>query len=374
MPETRPYIPWDVITNFMKDAFMGYGVPERDAEICTDVLVESDRRGIESHGCNRFKPIYIDRFEQGILNPVTNIEVLRETPTTLVYDAHNGMGMVASHSMMEKLIKKAKTYGMAAGAIRNSSHYGIAGYWAMMATRENMIGFTGTNARPSIAPTFGVEPMLGTNPFTIAMPTDEPFPFVIDCATSITQRGEIEVLARQGKPTPEGRVIGRDGKFMTDSDEILAALLRGEASFMPVGGYKGYSYATVVEILSAALAQGNYMKMLTGIAEDGSKKPHGLGHYFMVFDPEAFMGIDAFKKTAGDILRALRASKVAPWRERIYTAGEMEYLKWLDRRDKGVPVGESVQRELAAVRDKLGLSQYVFPFERETSAEMNPDK
>ena len=101
MPETRPYIPWDVITNFMKDAFMGYGVPERDAEICTDVLVESDRRGIESHGCNRFKPIYIDRFEQGILNPVTNIEVLRETPTTLVYDAHNGMGMVASHSMME---------------------------------------------------------------------------------------------------------------------------------------------------------------------------------------------------------------------------------------------------------------------------------
>lgn len=205
------------------------------------------------------------------MNPVTNIEVLRETPTTLVYDAHNGMGMVASHSMMEKLIKKAKTYGMAAGAIRNSSHYGIAGYWAMMATRENMIGFTGTNARPSIAPTFGVEPMLGTNPFTIAMPTDEPFPFVIDCATSITQRGEIEVLARQGKPTPEGRVIGRDGKFMTDSDEILAALLRGEASFMPVGGYKGYSYATVVEILSAALAQGNYMKMLTGIAEDGSK-------------------------------------------------------------------------------------------------------
>ena len=140
MPETRPYIPWDVIINFMKDAFMGYGVPERDAEICTDVLVESDRRGIESHGCNRFKPIYIDRFEQGILNPVTNIEVLRETPTTLVYDAHNGMGMVASHSMMEKLIKKAKTYGMAAGAIRNSSHYGIAGYWAMMATRENMIG------------------------------------------------------------------------------------------------------------------------------------------------------------------------------------------------------------------------------------------
>lgn len=281
---------------------------------------------------------------------------------------------IASHSRMEKLVKKAKTYGMAAGAIRNSSHYGIAGYWAMMATRENMIGFTGTNARPSIAPTFGVEPMLGTNPFTIAMPTDEPFPFVIDCATSITQRGEIEVLARQGKPTPEGRVIGRDGKFMTDSDEILAALLRGEASFMPVGGYKGYSYATVVEILSAALAQGNYMKMLTGIAEDGSKKPHGLGHYFMVFDPEAFMGIDAFKKTAGDILRALRASKVGA-RARTYIHGgrngisEVAGSKGQGR--SGRRIGSA---RLAAVRDKLGLSQYVFPFERETSAEMNPDK
>ncbi|MDD5922375.1 MAG: Ldh family oxidoreductase, partial [Eubacteriales bacterium] len=143
--ETRPYISWDLIGNFMRDAFIAAGLPKEDAEICTDVLLESDRRGIESHGCNRFKPIYIDRIRAGILNPVTNYEVVKDTPTTVVADAHDGMGMVASHKMMESLIEKAKTYGMAAGAIRNSSHYGIAGYWATMATDAGMIGITGTN-------------------------------------------------------------------------------------------------------------------------------------------------------------------------------------------------------------------------------------
>lgn len=369
MTETRPYIAWETIGSFMKQAFMGYGVPELDAEICADVLMESDRRGIESHGCNRFKPIYIDRFEQGILKPVTEIEILKETPTTLVYDAHDGMGMVASHRMMTELIKKAKAFGMSMGAIRNSSHFGIAGYWATMATKMGLICIMGTNARPSIAPTFGVEPMLGTNPVTIGIPTDEEFPFVIDCATSITQRGTIEYYARSGLPTPTGQVIGSDGEFMTDSDEILAAIPRGEASFVPIGDYKGYGYATFIEILSAAFAQGNYMKMLTGINKDGSLRPHGLGHFFMLFDPEAMMGIEAFRKTAGDILRELRASKRAPGRERIYTAGEKEYFSWLDRKDKGVPVSESVQREFACVRDKLveegklPEGEFKFPFE-----------
>ena len=172
MQETRPFVPWEQMNDFMVDAFKGYGVPEEDAKICADVLLESDRRGIESHGCNRFKPIYIDRIVKGTLLPVTNIEILKETPTTVVMDAHDGMGMVASYRMMEKLIEKAKTYGMAGGAIRNSTHYGIAGYWTSMASKEGMVGITGTNARPSIAPTFGVENMLGTNPLTFSLPTD----------------------------------------------------------------------------------------------------------------------------------------------------------------------------------------------------------
>ena len=355
--------------DFMTDAFVGYGVPLDDARICTEVLLEADRRGIESHGCNRFKPIYLDRIRKGTLKPTTELEVLKETPTTLVLDAHDGMGMVASHHMMERLIEKAKACGMAGGAIRNSTHYGIAGYWATMASDAGLIGLTGTNARPSIAPTFGVENMMGTNPLTFALPTDEDFPFCIDCATSIVQRGKIEYYARQGKPTPAGMVVGRDGSTMTDSEEILRALVGGQAALAPLGGvgeelagYKGYGYAAVVEILSAALSGGQFMKALTGVAPDGSPQMYHLGHFFFVVDPEAFMGAETFRKIAGDICRALRASEKAPGQERIYTAGEKEYLTWLDRKDKGVPVGASVQRELTAVRDELGLP-YTFPFE-----------
>ena len=367
--ETRPYVSWELMNSFLIDAFKGYGVPEEDAKICADVLLESDRRGIESHGCNRFKPIYINRILNGTLKPVTEIEILKETPTTLVMDAHDGMGMVASYKMMERLIEKAKTYGMAGGAIKNSTHYGIAGYWATMASKAGMVGITGTNARPSIAPTFGVENMMGTNPLTFALPTDEDFPFCIDCATSIVQRGKIEYYAREGKPTPAGMVVTHDGGTLTDSEAILKALVDGSAALAPLGGigdemcgYKGYGYAAVVEILSAAFTGGNFMKALTGVSPEGKPQMYGLGHFFFVVDPDAFMGQETFKKTAGDICRALRASQKAPGQERIYTAGEKEYLVWLERKDKGVPVGEAVQKEILTVRDALGLP-YTFPFE-----------
>ena len=368
--EERTYLDWDLVTSFMVDVFEAYGVPPEDARICADVLVESDRRGIDSHGCNRFKPIYIDRIERGTLLPTTELEIVKETPTTVVADAHDGMGMVASYRVMRMLIEKARTYGMAGGAIRNSTHYGIAGYWATMASDEGMVGITGTNARPSIAPTFGVENMMGTNPLTFALPTDEEFPFCLDCATSIVQRGKIEFYARGGKPTPAGMVVAEDGSQLTDSDEILRRLVDGTAALAPLGGgpgdemcgYKGYGYAAVVEILSAALSGGQFMKALTGVAPDGSPQMYHLGHFFFVVDPEAFVGQDEFRKIAGDICRELRASKKAPGYERIYTAGEKEYLAWLDRKDKGVPVNESVQREFVELRDKLGLD-YRFPFE-----------
>ncbi len=368
--ETRPYVAWDLMNRFMIDVFVAYGVPEEDAKICADVLLESDRRGIESHGCNRFKPIYIDRIEKGTLLPVTNIEILKETPTTVVMDAHDGMGMVASYKMMQMLIEKAKTYGMAGGAIKNSTHYGIAGYWATMASNEGLLGLTGTNARPSISPTFGVENMMGTNPLTFAFPTDEEFPFCLDCATSTVQRGKIEYYAREGKETPAGMVVTHDGSTVTDSAQILKMLTEGKAALAPIGGgpgdemcgYKGYGYAAVVEILSAALAGGEFMKALSGVSEDGKPQMYHLGHFFFVVDPNAFMGEEVFRKTAGDIVRALRASKKAPGYDRIYTAGEKEHDAWLERKDKGVPVTEAVQKEMIAMRDKLNLP-YTFPFE-----------
>lgn len=363
-------VAWDTLYSFVGDAFVGVGVPREDAKICADVLLESDKRGIESHGVNRFKPIYIDRINIGIQKPVTEFEIIRETPTTAVVDGHDGMGQVIGYKSMKIAIDKAKKYGMGMVAARNSCHYGIAGYYSSMATDEGMIGITGTNARPSIAPTFGVENMLGTNPLTIGLPTDEEFPFIIDCATSITQRGRLEYYSRIGKATPEGMVIGRDGKAKTNTDEILVELNTGEAALTPLGGigeelagYKGYGYATVVEILSAALQQGNYLKMLTGIGENKEKVPFHLGHFFIAIDTNAFMGSEQFRKTAGDICRALRASEKAPGQDRIYTAGEKEYEVWLSRKNSGVPINPAVQKEFITVRDSLKLNKYKFPWE-----------
>ncbi len=371
MTETRPFIGWKLAEDFMITVFEKYGVPEEEAAVCAEVLLESDRRGIESHGCNRFKPIYIDRIKDGILNPKTEFEVIRQTPTTAVVDGHNGMGMVIGTKAMQMAIDKSKQYGMGMVAVRNSTHYGIAGYYATMCTENNMVGITGTNARPSIAPTFGVENMLGTNPITFGLPTDEPFPFVLDCATSISQRGKIEFYARNGMDTPAGMVIGNDGKAVTDSKQILNDLNCGQAALTPLGGigeelagYKGYGYATVVEILSAALQAGSFLKMLSGKDEEGNKIPYPLGHFFIAIDTEAFMGAERFKKTAGEILRRLRASKKAPGQERIFTAGEKEYEIWQFRKDKGVPMGEALQKEFIKMRDDLGLTQFTFPFEQ----------
>ena len=363
-------VDWKTLTSFITEVFCRYGIPREDAEICTDVLLESDRRGIESHGVNRFKPIYLDRIKAGIQNPVTQFELIRETPTTAVADGHDGMGQVIGYKAMSLAIEKAKKYGMGMVAVRNSCHYGIAGYYATMATKAGCIGITGTNARPSIAPTFGVENMLGTNPLTVGLPTDEEFPFVLDCATSITQRGKIEYFARVGKDTPAGMVIGRNGEALTDSPSILTDLTTGKAALAPLGGigeelagYKGYGYATVVEVLSAALQQGQFLRALSGIGQNGEKIPYHLGHFFIAIDTEAFMGLDAFKKTAGDILRDLRGSQKAPGQDRIYTAGEKEYMVWLQRKDSGVPLNEGVQKEFITIRNELGLTDYHFPFE-----------
>jgi len=367
--ETRPYVQWELINSFMIDVFKAYGVPEEDAKICADVLLESDRRGIESHGCNRFKPIYLDRIKNGTLLPVTNCEIVKETPTTVVMDAHNGMGMVASHKMMEMLIEKAKVYGLAAGTVFNSTHYGIAGYWTTMAEKAGMIGVSTTNARPSVAPTFGVEPMMGTNPLTFTMPTDEEFPFNFDCATSTIQNGKIEFYERSGKPTPAGLVVTQEGDTMTDSGKILKDMRAGKCALLPLGGlgeetggYKGYGFTTIVEILSAALAGGPHTKALSGKDAEGKNAFYRLGHFFLVINPEFFMGLDTFRSTTGDILRALRESQKAPGQERIYTAGEKEHLAWAERKPLGVPVGDTIQKEFIQLRDECGLN-YRFPFE-----------
>ncbi len=362
------YVPFDTLESFMVDVFKGAGVPEEDSRVCSEVLITSDKRGIDSHGIGRLKPIYIDRIKAGQINPVTHFEVIKETPTTTVIDGHNGMGQVISKKAMQMTIDKAKHFGMGMAAVRNSNHYGIAGYYTLMAANAGMVGITGTNARPSIAPTFGIENMLGTNPITFGLPTDEDFPFVLDCATSVTQRGKIEVYARLGKDLPQGWVIGENGQSKTNSVEILDELVKGTAALTPLGGigedgggYKGYGYATVVEILSSALQGGAFLKGLLGF-ENGKRVPYSLGHFFIAIDISAFTEVEEFKKTTGEILKALRNSKKMPGAERIYTAGEKEHLAWLSRKEKGVPLDEVEKKEILELQREFKLSQYRFPF------------
>ena len=363
-------VDWKTITNFVIDSFVGYGIPREDAEICADVLLESDKRGIESHGVNRFKPVYLDRIRDGIQNPVTNFEIIKETPTTAVVDGHDGMGQVIGYKAMKMAIDKAKEYGMGMVVVRNSCHYGIAGYYPSMACKEGCIGMTGTNARPSVAPTFGVEGMFGTNPLTIGIPTDEDFDFLIDCASSITQNGKVEYYERIGEDVHPGTIIGIDGEPVEgDAGVALKKIRNGTAALTTLGGigealggYKGYGYAMVVELLSAVLQDGAYGKALDGKDADGNKSPYHLGHFFIAIDTNHFLGEELCRKNAGDIIRAVRASKKAPDAERIYSAGEKEHLVRLARKD-GVPINESVQKEIIAVRDEVGLTQYKFPWE-----------
>lgn len=364
------WVDFDSLENFMVDVFKGIGVPEEDARICADVLITSDKRGIDSHGIGRLKPIYYDRIKAGTQSPKTDMEIVKDGPTTVVIDGHNGMGQVIAKRSMALAIEKAKKMGLGMVAVRNSTHYGIAGYYVLMAIEAGMIGISGTNARPSIAPTFGVENMLGTNPLTFGMPSDEKFPFVLDCATSITQRGKIEFYDRAEKEIPPGWVIGEGGKTRTDTHQILQDLKTGKAALAPLGGigeetagYKGYGYSVVVEILSAALQNGKFLKMLSGV-EDGKSVPINLGHFFIAINISSFIDLKLFKKINGDILRSLRSSKKTPEVERIYTAGEKEYLAWLERKDKGAPINQNLQQQIIALKEELGLTQYKFPFEK----------
>lgn len=363
------WIPFEDLEKFMREALVNAGIPADDAKTIGEVLIESDKRGIDSHGIGRLKPIYIDRIDKGIMNPVTEIEVIKDKDATAVLDGHNGLGHVVSKKAMEMAIEKAKKYGIGMVAVRNSTHYGIAGYYPLMAIKEDMIGITGTNARPSIAPTNGVENMMGTNPLTFGLPTDEEFPFVLDCATSVSQRGKIEVYGRAGKDLPAGWVIGRDGTTRTDTQQVLKDLTTGNAALTPLGGigeltggYKGYGYAAVVEILSAALQDGAFMKELNGFDKDHNPIPYPLGHFFIAINPEHFMGAKTFKAIAGTICKQLRNSQVAPGEDQIFTAGEKEYIAYNFRKEHGCPVPPSLQKVMVELRDRWNMD-YKWDFE-----------
>jgi L-2-hydroxycarboxylate dehydrogenase (NAD+) len=360
----KSYIPVHVVESFMVDVFRGLGVPREDAKICTDVLITSDLRGIESHGIARLK-YYYDRIKAGVQFTTTEIEIVKETETTALVDGHHGMGHVIAYHSMRIAMDKARRYGLGAVAVRNSTHFGIAGYYALMAAREGMMGLAMSNARPAIAPTFSTEPVLGTNPIAFAAPSDMDYPFCFDASTSITQRGKIEVLARAEKPVPEGWAIDTEGNPITDANRILEGLGAATVALLPLGGagellagYKGYGLATMVEILSASLCGGKFLKDLLGFAADGSRRPYMLGHFFLAIDIEHFIPLDVSRRITGQIMRALQNARRAPGEERIYVAGEKEHENEKRIRRQGIPINPNLRRELQTMRDELNIPGY----------------
>ncbi len=362
MSETKR-IPVEKIYNLMVEVFTKLGVPNDEAKVCADVLIESDLRGIESHGVGRLK-MYYDRIKAGIQFASTNIDVIKDFAAVAVWDGNHGMGHVLSKLAMQSAIDKAKEFGIGCVTVRNSTHYGICGYYAKMACEQNMVGITMTNARPSIAPLFGVSPMLGTNPICFGAPSDKEYDFIYDAATSISQRGKVEVYGRAEKPTPEGWAIDEEGKTYTDTKQLLKDLVDGKASMIGLGGmeeesggHKGYSLAVMVEILSAALQAGSFMHQLHGW-EDGKRVPYKLGHIFLAMDIEKFTDIDDFKRITGEIMVQLQNSKKRPDKDRIWIAGEKEHYTELEIREKGIAVNLGLQKNLITMINELNLDNY----------------
>jgi L-2-hydroxycarboxylate dehydrogenase (NAD+) len=362
MSDENIRVPIKDLVDFMIVALQKMGVPPEDARIIADVLITSDLWGVRSHGVAHLK-MYHERIKTGLQLPVTKWKVVKETPTTAVIDGGNGMGMVVGTHAMQLAIEKAKKLGLGAVAVRNSSHYGVAGYYSLMAVKEGMVGLSVTNAHPSTAPTFGTEPMLGTNPIAVAAPTDEAFPYMYDASTSVIPRGKIEVAARANKPIPEGWVVNREGASVTDSSQIITEMNRGNMAFLPIGGmgelmggHKGYGLSTMVEIFSAAFQDGAYLSMLHDTDHDGNTQFLRIGHFFLAINVEHFIPLEDFKRITGNMMRELRASRKAVDQSRIYTAGEKEYLNTQRNQAEGVEITPGVQKALQILRSELNIT------------------
>ena len=352
------------LKQFMEKSFQKIGVPKRDAQICAEILITSDLRGIESHGIGRLR-MYIDRIQKGLIEITNTSKIIKESPTTAVVDGNHGIGMVIGHQCMNLAIQKAKEFGLGAVAVRNSTHFGIDGYYPLMAIEQNMIGMSFTNARPAVTPTFGTLPTLGTNPIAFGAPTDEEFPFLFDAATSITQRGKIEVLKRKEKPAFDGWVIDADGNPLEDPGIILDKLMEKEAALLPLGGaseegggHKGYGLSTIVEILSSSLQSGAFLFALSGLDSEGNDTRFRVGHFFFALNIENFLSIDNFKKNIGDLLRDLRSVRKYPSHARIYTAGEKEFEIGKVIQERGVPINSNLLADLTYIDNLLKLGSF----------------
>lgn len=345
------------LEKFVTECFEKSGMSNEDAKITTDVLIESDKRGIASHGVARLKR-YTDGIKNGIMIPDADYEIIKETPNTLVITGNDGLGQPVSYKTMKLVIEKAKKNNIGFATVRNSNHYGIAGYYSMMALQENLLGISTTNSFPLVVPTFGKDALLGTNPISVAAPTSKERPFVVDMATSTVPRGKLEVYDRRGKPIPEAWATDSKGHPTTDPGLVLknvkeklgGGLLPVGGVVEETGGHKGYGMAMIVEIFTGILSGGAFGPNVYGIPNT----PANVCHFFGAINIKAFISLDEFTESMDSIIRALLDSKKAEGQDRIYIHGEKEFIL-ADQQQEYVKLFNRVIENIKEVGESLGV-------------------
>ena len=350
------YVTWkfETLEKFCSDVFRAFGFSERDGNVISDVLLTADLYGIESHGMQRMV-----RYHKGIAKGQIHLdakpEVVFETPVSAVIDGHSGMGQVIGVFAMEKAIEKAKTSGVGIVSVRNSNHYGIAGYYAQMASKQGLMGFSCTNSEAIMVPTFARKAMIGSNPIAVAAPAD-PYPFFFDASTTVVTRGKLEMYNKMGKPLPEGWALDENGAPCTEAPRVLANIVgKKGGGIMPLGGsgeklgsHKGYGWGMVAEMFSSILSLGVTSDKCCTFPDKT-----GICHGFAAINPAIFGDAEAIKKHFSEYLQSLRDAPKAVGQERIYTHGEKEVAAAADRRKNGVAVNDGTMVEL------LDLCQYL---------------
>ena len=343
------------LLSFTEKVFKSYGLEDKDAHICADNLLAADMRGIPSHGVARLKR-YVDGMDTGVIFPDKKPTIVMDSPSTATVDGNAGLGQVVAHFSTLKAIEKAKNTGVGVVTVRNSNHYGIAGYYAEMILKEGMLGISMTNSAPLVVPTFGKEMIIGTNPISLTAPTNSNRPFFMDMATSVVPRGKLEVYNREDKAMPEGWAVNAEGKVTTSASEVLQNMLsRAGGGILTLGGegelfsgYKGYGMAVLVDILCGVLSGGAYANIVNSKV-DGKPAPANVSHFFMALKIENFVDINIFKDKMDDLINRLKNSSKAEGKERIYIHGEKEYEKYEQHLQNGVPLQEKVYDTLKEI-------------------------
>ncbi|MBQ7183210.1 MAG: Ldh family oxidoreductase [Clostridia bacterium] len=346
---------YDQLNTFCMDAFKLFGFKENEARIITDVLLLSDLYGIDSHGVQRLVR-YHKGIEKGMIKVDAQPEIVFETPVSAVIDAHACMGQLAGHKAMTLAIEKAKKAGMAIVSVRNSNHFGIAGYYAKMACDQGLMGMAMTNSEAIMVPTFARMAMIGSNPIAVMVPAD-PYPFLFDASTSVVTRGKLEVYNKNGKPLPEGWALNRDGHPSTDAKDVLTNIVaKNGGGIMPLGGsteqlgsHKGYGYGMLCEIFCSILSQGTPSSHVNV----GGKS--GTCHGFMAVDLNAFGDPEAIRKHFSAYLQELRDAPKADGQDRIYTHGEKEVFAYAERLRDGIDVNINTVAEMADMARFLNM-------------------